>query len=94
MATQLAVKANMDVTAEADQGQVAFRIEMAGETLVAVRLTPEQSLSLGQELLDKAFVAKGHCPVCRGPLEGAPGPECADDGCPCRDGSDADGEQS
>lgn len=35
------------------------------------------------------FVATDRCAVCRGPLEGAPGPECAQDGCPSRDGSDA-----
>lgn len=29
---------------------------------------------------------RGECRVCHGPLEGAPGPECAEDGCPERDG--------
>jgi len=30
---------------------------------------------------------QGRCRVCLGPLEGAPGPECDETGCPDRDGS-------
>lgn len=34
---------------------------------------------------DCPYHGEGTCRVCGGPLEGAPGPECDDTGCPDRD---------
>ena len=38
---------------------------------------------------DALATHRGQCRVCHGLLEGAPGPECAEDGCPERDGGSA-----
>lgn len=49
----------------------------------------ESEMAEEQLLAQEWFAASGLCRVCCGPLEGSPGPECAEDGCPSRDGSDA-----
>lgn len=49
----------------------------------------ESDLAEDQLLAREYFEARGLCLVCCGPLEGAPGPECAEDGCPGRDEGEA-----
>ncbi len=62
-------------------------VERVGDEMACV--LDESEYAENRLLAHEWWAAQGRCRVCHGPLEGAPGPECADDGCPSRDGSDA-----
>lgn len=64
------------------------KLIQTGDLMAGIFLESEEAEDrlLGREWCE----ALGTCPVCRGRLEpGNEGPECAPEGCPSRDGSDA-----